>query len=159
VRAPSTFNQRAAARRWETSATSRCQRFRVLHQESRLHGNSSSPAGCDARGDIPRRHQDFIYDRGSGALYRRHSGRDVGTYIDNNASGIVNYGERHRCGERISTGLVESTVNQPVAKRFVKKQLRCAVLNSELLSRFQRWFPYVGTRQIGLPWNWLPHHS
>jgi hypothetical protein len=43
-------------------------------------------------------------------------------YIDNNASGIVNYGECHRCGERISTGFVESTINQLVAKRFVKKQ-------------------------------------
>jgi hypothetical protein len=37
---------------------------------------------------------------------------EFGTYIDNNASGIVNYGERHRCGERISTGFVESTINQ-----------------------------------------------
>jgi hypothetical protein len=36
---------------------------------------------------------------------------EFGTYIDNNASGIVNYGERHRCGERISTGFVESTIN------------------------------------------------
>jgi hypothetical protein len=44
------------------------------------------------------------------------------TYIDNNASGIVNYGEHHRCGERISTGFVESTINQLVAKRSVKKQ-------------------------------------
>jgi len=43
-------------------------------------------------------------------------------YIDNNASGIVNYGECHRCGERISTGFVESTIIQLVAKRFVKKQ-------------------------------------
>jgi hypothetical protein len=27
-----------------------------------------------------------------------------------------------RCGERISTGFVESTINQLIAKRFVKKQ-------------------------------------
>jgi hypothetical protein len=47
---------------------------------------------------------------------------EFGTYIDNNASGIVNYGERHRCGERISTGFVESTINQLVTKRFVKRQ-------------------------------------
>jgi hypothetical protein len=46
---------------------------------------------------------------------------EFSTYINNNASGIVNYGERHRCGERISTGFVESTINQLVAKRFVKK--------------------------------------
>jgi len=44
---------------------------------------------------------------------------EFGTYIDNNASGIVNHGERQRCGERISMGFVESTINQLVAKRFV----------------------------------------
>jgi hypothetical protein len=47
---------------------------------------------------------------------------EFGTYIDNNAGAIVNYGERRRCGERISTGFVESTINQLIAKRFVKKQ-------------------------------------
>ena len=38
-------------------------------------------------------------------------------------------------------------------------QVRCAVLNGELLERFQRWFPAVGTRQVGLPWYWQPHCS
>jgi len=78
-----------------------------------------------------------------------------GTYIDNNASGIVNYGERHRCGERISTGLVESTINQLIAKRFVKKQqmrwtprgahlllqIRVQALNDDLYTAFERWYP------------------
>jgi hypothetical protein len=49
-------------------------------------------------------------------------GRWRAVHIDNNASGIVNYGERQRCGERISTGFVESTINQLIAKWFVKKQ-------------------------------------
>ena len=44
------------------------------------------------------------------------------TYITNNAGFIPNYGERYRHGERISTGFVESTVNQVVSKRMVKKQ-------------------------------------
>jgi hypothetical protein len=44
------------------------------------------------------------------------------TYIDGNAGAIVNYGERYRCGERISTGFVELPINQLLAKRFVKKQ-------------------------------------
>lgn len=35
---------------------------------------------------------------------------------------IVNYGERFRAGERISTGFVESAVNQIVDKRFDKRQ-------------------------------------
>jgi hypothetical protein len=58
---------------------------------------------------------------------------EFGTYIDNNASGIVNYGERHRCGERISTGFVESTINQLVAKRFVKNS-RCDGHHAERIS-------------------------
>ena len=44
------------------------------------------------------------------------------TYIKNNAGFIPNYGERYRQGKRISTGFVESTVNQVVSKRMVKKQ-------------------------------------
>jgi hypothetical protein len=43
-------------------------------------------------------------------------------YIQNNREFIPNYGERYRNGERISTGFVESTVNQVVSKRMVKKQ-------------------------------------
>ena len=35
---------------------------------------------------------------------------------------IRNYGERYRNGERISTAFLESTVNQVVSKRMVKKQ-------------------------------------
>jgi hypothetical protein len=83
---------------------------------------------------------------------------EFGTYIDNNASGIVNYGERHRCGERISTGFVESTINQLVAKRFVKKQqmrwtprgahlllqVRVQALNDDLRTAFEGWYPDYG---------------
>jgi hypothetical protein len=36
--------------------------------------------------------------------------------------GMPNPGERYRCGERISTGFVESAANQVIAKRFLKKQ-------------------------------------
>src|SRR5260221_4071023 len=43
-------------------------------------------------------------------------------YIQNNRAHIPNYGERYRHDETISTGFVESTVNQVVSKRFVKKQ-------------------------------------
>ena len=86
---------------------------------------------------------------------------EFGTYIDNNASGIVNYGERHRCGERISTGFVESTINQLIAKRFVKKQqmrwtprgahlllqVRVQTLNDDLQATFERWYPALRNRQ------------
>ena len=101
-----------------------------------------------------------VYYGGEVGVFYGHSsgkfgGDEFGTYIDNNASGIVNYGERHRCGERISTGFVESTINQLVAKRFVKKQqmrwtprgahlllqIRVQALNDDLRTSFERWYP------------------
>ena len=77
-----------------------------------------------------------------------------------NAGAIVNYGKRHRCGERISTGFVESAVNQVIAKRFVKKQqmrwtprgahlllqIRTQVLNDELRASFEKWYPCFGVQ-------------
>jgi len=86
---------------------------------------------------------------------------EFGTYIDNNASGIVNYGERHRCGERISTGFVESTINQLIARRFVKRQqmrwiprgahlllqIRAQALNDDLHATFERWYPGLNQPQ------------
>ena len=48
--------------------------------------------------------------------------REFGGYITANQSFIPNYGDWYRHGERISTGFVESTVNQVVSKRFVKTQ-------------------------------------
>jgi hypothetical protein len=76
------------------------------------------------------------------------------TYIENNAGFIPNYGERWRYGERISTSFVESTVNQVISKRRVKKQqmrwsprgahlllqVRTRVLNEELRSTFGHWY-------------------
>jgi len=73
------------------------------------------------------------------------------TYIENNAGFIPNYGERYHHGERISTGFVESTVNQVVSKRMVKKQqmqwtkrgahlllqIRTRVLNGEWEAAFR----------------------
>jgi hypothetical protein len=77
------------------------------------------------------------------------------TYIENNANFIPNYGERYRNGERISTGFVESTVNQVISKRMVKKQqmqwsqrgahlllqIRTRVLNGEWEATFRTWYP------------------
>jgi hypothetical protein len=77
------------------------------------------------------------------------------TYIKNNANFIPNYGERYRHGERSSTGFVESTVNQVISKRMVKKQqmrwsqrgahlllqIRTRVLNGEWEATFRAWYP------------------
>jgi hypothetical protein len=77
------------------------------------------------------------------------------TYIRNNRELILNFGERRRQGETISTAFVESTINQVVSRRFVKKQqmawtlrgahlllqTRTKVLNEELDDVFRRWYP------------------
>ena len=77
------------------------------------------------------------------------------TYIRNNREFIPNFGERRRQGETISTAFVESTINQVVSRRFVKKQqmtwtlrgahlllqTRTKVLNNELDDTFRKWYP------------------
>jgi hypothetical protein len=77
------------------------------------------------------------------------------TYITANESFIPNYADRYRYGEVISTAFVESTVNQVISKRMVKKQqmrwtkrgahmllqVRAQVLNEDLRASFERWYP------------------
>jgi hypothetical protein len=92
----------------------------------------------------------------SDAAARMHrSLREFRVYIESNSRFLVNYGERFRNGERISTGFVESTVNQVVSKRMVKKQqmqwtprgahlllqVRTQVLNGDWEGRFRQWHP------------------
>ena len=48
--------------------------------------------------------------------------RELATYSTNNKAFVVNFAERYRNGERISTAFTESAVNQVVSKRMVKKQ-------------------------------------
>jgi hypothetical protein len=81
--------------------------------------------------------------------------REFGGYIRANAGSIPNYGELYRAGEVISSALAESTINQVVSKRMVKKQqmrwtprgahlllqVRTRVLNEELADDFHRWYP------------------
>jgi hypothetical protein len=76
-------------------------------------------------------------------------------YITTNAAEIPTYGERRRCGEPVSSAVAESTVNQVISKRMVKKQqmrwsprgahlllqLRTRVLNADLMNDFARWYP------------------
>lgn len=52
----------------------------------------------------------------------RKAADEFHTYIANNAGMILNYAERQRYGERVSTAFVESTVNVVVGKRFSKHQ-------------------------------------
>jgi len=80
-------------------------------------------------------------------------------YIRANQSSIPNYDDRYRNGEPISSALAESSVNQIIGKRFVKKQqmrwtrcgahlllqIRTRVLDDTLTTTFQRWYPGMKT--------------
>jgi hypothetical protein len=76
-------------------------------------------------------------------------------YVATNLAAIPNYADRHRHGEPIATGFVESAVNQVISKRFVKRQqmrwtptgahqllqVRTRLLNRQLRGDFERWHP------------------
>jgi len=51
-----------------------------------------------------------------------HAADDLAVHIGRNASSLINYGERYRAGERISSCLAESTVNAVISKRFARGQ-------------------------------------
>lgn len=77
------------------------------------------------------------------------------SYITANNASLINYGERYRSGERISSAFVEATVNVVVSKRFAKKQqmqwsrtgahlllqTRTQTLDGSLRSTFEKWYP------------------
>ena len=44
------------------------------------------------------------------------------SYVASNKASLINYGERYRSGEHISSAFVEATVNAVISKRFAKKQ-------------------------------------
>ena len=60
---------------------------------------------------------------------------ELQTYIENNRAYIPNFEERYRNGDTISTAFVESTVNQVISKRFVKKQ---SMVRHEVARRNER---------------------
>jgi hypothetical protein len=85
--------------------------------------------------------------------------QDFQHYIEVNEPFIPNYGERYRYGEKISSAFVESTVNEVISKRMVKKQqmrwtkrgahlllqVRVQTLNDDLRDVFCRWYPDMAT--------------
>ena len=73
------------------------------------------------------------------------------SYIRNNIEFISELRERYRQGETISTAFVESTINQVVSKRSVKKQQmqwtpRGAHLNEDLEDVFRGWYSQFQAR-------------
>ena len=80
---------------------------------------------------------------------------EFAAYIANNSGSLINYGERYRSGERISSCLAESTVNAVISKRFAKRQqmqwtkrgahlllqTRPRALDGTLRPLFEHWYP------------------
>lgn len=87
------------------------------------------------------------------------------TYIQNNKPFIINYGERYRYGETISSSFAESTVDELISRRMVKKQhmrwtqkgahlllqLRVKTLNHDLRKSFVKWYPQMEEKEEILP--------
>ncbi len=89
---------------------------------------------------------------------------EFAVYIADNADSIINYGERFRAGERISTAFVEATVNTVIGKRFAKRQqmqwtprgahlllqTRTRTLDGTFRPMFERWYPGLANdRAVG----------
>jgi hypothetical protein len=84
----------------------------------------------------------------------RRAAHEFAVYIAENVGSIINYGERYRAGERISTAFVESTVSTVLGKRFAKKQqmqwtsrgahlllqTRTRALDGTLRTTVERWY-------------------
>jgi len=76
-------------------------------------------------------------------------------YLESNRELIPDYGDRRRHGEAISSSIAESTINQVISRRFVKKQqlrrqpetahlllqVGTRTLNGTLRETFQGWWP------------------
>ncbi len=100
--------------------------------------------------------------KGESAKKLRQTLNEFHTYIENNQRWIPNYGERFRAGETISSAFVESTVDQVVSKRMVKKQqmrwsrrgahlllqVRTRELNGELRQVFKGWYPAFDPKEV-----------
>jgi hypothetical protein len=83
------------------------------------------------------------------------STHEFAVYIRTNTGSLINYGERFRAGERISSCLAESTVNAVISKRFAKRQqmqwtkrgahlllqIRTRALDGTLRPLFEKWYP------------------
>jgi len=79
---------------------------------------------------------------------------EFAVYIASSAGSLINYGERFRSGERISSCLAESTVNAVISKRLpsasrcsgqsaarISWQTRTRALDGTLRPLFERWYP------------------
>ena len=87
---------------------------------------------------------------------------EFSVYIASSVGSLINYGERYRAGERISSCLAESTVNAVISKRFAKRQqmqwtkrgahlllqTRTRTLEGTLRSLFEEWYPSLANDNL-----------
>jgi hypothetical protein len=90
---------------------------------------------------------------------------EFAVYIRSNTGSLINYGERFRNGERISSCLAESTVNAVISKRFAKRQqmqwtkrgahlllqTRTRALDGTLRPLFEKWYPGLANDNSASP--------
>ena len=116
------------------------------------HGNQcrAQQHADDLRDDVKALEMDYPH---LGKFAR--SAQEFAVYIRSNSGSLINYGERFRAGERISSAMAESTVNAVVSKRFAKRQqmqwtrrgahlllqTRTRALDGTLRPLFERWHP------------------
>ena len=116
------------------------------------HGNGhrARQHADDLRDDVKGLELDYPH---LGKLAR--SAQEFSVYIRSNEGSLINYGERFRSGERISSSIAESTVNAVVSKRFAKRQqmqwtrrgahlllqTRTRTIDGTLRPLFERWYP------------------
>ncbi len=89
--------------------------------------------------------------------------KELMRYLKNNLHSLINYGRRYRNGQRISTALMESAVNQLIDKRMSKSQqmrwspmgahwllqVRADMVDGRLSDTFARWYPgFAGENQL-----------
>jgi hypothetical protein len=89
------------------------------------------------------------------------------TYLKSNVESLIDYRTWQRVGRRISTGLVESSINRIVGRRMCKSQhmrwsrmgahgvvqLRVALLNQGFHDLAQQQFPWIDQRRVTWPWH------
>src|SRR5450631_76841 len=95
----------------------------------------------------------ILYTPCSGSPLRGHWWAKRRSKVKVGVSGtrtIVRY--RRHCGVR---GLIAGDQTGVPSRAHLLLQVRCATLNGDLLAKFQRWFPSVGTRRVMMPWDWL----
>jgi hypothetical protein len=85
----------------------------------------------------------------------RTAEREFQVYIASNHASLIDYGQRYRSDERISSAFVEATVNAVISKCFAKKQqmqwsrrgahlllqTRAKTLDGSLRATFEQWHP------------------